>query len=79
MSLIFDDCRQLISNLPQVQFSHCYREVNHCVDKHARIRSSHNLDFFIYDNPLMNLLSVFEDDLHGMYLNKLCANIHVLV
>ena len=79
MSLILDDCRQLISNLPQVRFSHCHREANRCANKLARIRSSHNLDFVIYDNLPMDLLFVFEDDLHGMYLNRLCPNIHVLV
>ena len=45
----------------------------------AKIRSSHSLDFVIYDSSRMNLLFVFEDDLHGMYLNRFCPNIHVLV
>lgn len=50
VSPILDDCRQLISNLPQVRFNHCYREANRCADKLARIRSSHSLDFVIYDS-----------------------------
>ena len=45
----------------------------------AKIRSSHSLDFVFYDSSPMNLLFVFEDDLHGMYLNRFCPNIHVLV
>ena len=40
---------------------------------------SHNLDFVIFDSPLVDLLSVFEDDFNRMYLNKLCPNIFVLV
>ena len=32
VSSILDDCRQLISNLPQVWFSHCYCEENRCAN-----------------------------------------------
>ena len=34
---ILDDCRQLISRFCQVQFMHCFRRTNYCVDMLARI------------------------------------------
>lgn len=79
VSPILGDCRQLIANIPQVQFSHCYCEVNRCADRHARMGSIHNLDFVIFDSLLVDLLSVFEDNFNEMYLNKLCPKIFVLV
>ena len=78
VSPILDDCRQLISSLIQVRSRHCYRKANNCADKLAKMGSSHNLDFAIFDNPPMDLLSVYEDDLNGMYFNRLCLDTSAL-
>ena len=79
VSPILDDCRQLISNFSQVQIRHCYREANRCADKLARMGSSHNLDFAIFDIPPLDVLAVYEDDLNGVYVNRLCLETELMV
>ncbi|KAK9983082.1 hypothetical protein SO802_032607 [Lithocarpus litseifolius] len=37
ISSIVDDCRQLASQIPRVQFFHCFMEVNRCVDALAKV------------------------------------------
>ena len=78
VSPILDDCRQLISNFSQVQIRHCYCEANQCVDKLAKMGSSHNFDFTIFDNPPMDVLAIYEDDLNGVYVNRLCPETDLL-
>ena len=36
-SVVVNDCKGLISHLPQAKVTHCYREANHCVDGLARL------------------------------------------
>ncbi|KAL0000009.1 hypothetical protein SO802_019611 [Lithocarpus litseifolius] len=79
VSPILDDCRQLISNFSQVRIRHCYREANQCADKLARMGSSHNLDFAIFDNPPLDVLAVYEDDFNGVFVNRLCPESDLLV
>jgi len=37
---IIDDCRQLISQIPQVRIGHCYCEANSCADFLAKMGSA---------------------------------------
>lgn len=34
---IVDDCRQLVTRIPQVRFKHYFREANRCIDGLARM------------------------------------------
>lgn len=36
-SVLMDDCRHLVKQIPQTQFKHCFREANRCEDALARI------------------------------------------
>nr|POF02114.1 hypothetical protein CFP56_56757 [Quercus suber] len=39
-SILVDDCRDMLLQLPQVQILHCFREANCCVDALARMGSA---------------------------------------
>ena len=48
---IVADCRQLLSQIPQVKVSHCYREVNRCVDALARLGYTTSLNVMFFNFP----------------------------
>lgn len=72
ISPILDDCRLLASCFHRIQFQHCYRQANRCVDSLTRSSASQDLDFILYDSPHVDVGNAFENDLNGMYYNKLC-------
>ena len=67
---ILDDCRQLASQIPQIYFSHCYREANKCVEFMARKGTHQNEDFCLFENPPVGLNDLLAFDRFGMYLNR---------
>lgn len=78
ISPILDDCRLLASCFHRIQFQHCYGQANQCVDNLARSSASQDLDFMLYDSPHVDVGNAFENDLNGMYYNKLCAKFLVV-
>ena len=74
ISPILDDCRMLCSRFQQVQIKHCYREVNRCADSLARLSLTLDADFSSFLSPPVDIFSVFEDDLNGMYFDRLCPD-----
>ncbi|KAK9990934.1 hypothetical protein SO802_025919 [Lithocarpus litseifolius] len=72
ISPLLDDCRQLASQIPRIQFKHCYREANRCADHLARKGTKLIAVFSLFDNPPVDLLSIFNFDLAGLYLNRRC-------
>ena len=74
ISPILDDCRQLITRFQQVQIKHCFRQANQCADGLVRMSFRMHDDFKLYDSPPVDVLDVFEGDLIGMYLNKICPD-----
>lgn len=40
LSVLVDDCKDLLLQLPQAMVSHCLREANFCVDALAKLGSS---------------------------------------
>ena len=40
LSVLVDDCKDLLLQLPQATVSHCLREANFCVDALAKLGSS---------------------------------------
>ena len=72
VSLILDDCRLLVNRIPQIQFKHCYRQANRCADSLARMSCCLDVDFSFFSNPLVDILSVFEDDSNGVFCSRLC-------
>ena len=48
ISIIFDDCKHLILQIPQVCIKHVYREANKCVDWLANSGHSQSVDFILH-------------------------------
>ena len=72
LSPIIDDFRQLITRFHHVCIKHCFRQANQCADGLARMSCRMNAEFLIYESLPVNILEVFEGDLNGMYLNRIC-------
>ena len=69
-----DDCRLLISWIPQFHLRHCYREANRCADGLALLGGLQAIDFVMFMCPPVDLLKLLDSDLKGLYLNKLCPD-----
>ena len=64
------DCRTFINQIPQVRMSHCFREVNKCVDVMARKGFGSSQDLLLFDSP-MNLCMLLFYDNTGLYHDRL--------
>ena len=78
ISPILDDCRSLISHMQQTCIRHCFRQANRCADSLARLGFSQPSDFSFFDSPPVDMINMFEDDLNGVYIDRLCSAPFVL-
>ena len=69
---LLEDCRYLVSKIPQVRINHCYREANRCADKLARKGANQSLNFILYENPPVDLCEVVEMDCTGVSIARQC-------
>ena len=69
---LVDDCKQLATQIHQIHFKHCFREVNRSADKLARMGATQDSEFKLFLCPPMDLVTVFNFDLNGLYLTKMC-------
>ena len=72
ISPILDDCRMLVSRFQHIWIKHCYREVNKCADSLVRLSFTQDADFSSFLSPSVDIFDVFEDDLNGIYFDRLC-------
>jgi len=72
VSSLIEDCRLLVSQIPQICFRHCYGEANRCADILARMGGSQATDFVFLACPLVDLVKFLDLDFLGLYLNRLC-------
>ena len=73
ISPLLDDCRLLISKFQQVHFKHCFRQSNHCADALARLGADQDLDFRIFESPPVDVCVFLEQDINGLFFNRLCV------
>ena len=73
ISSLMDDCKYLVTQIPQVRFRHVYREANRCADRLAKLGPSMDVDFAIFSCPLVDILPIFEPDCHGLFVRRLCS------
>ena len=73
ISPLLDDCRLLISRILQVCIKHCFRQANRCADSLARMSYCLDANFSTFDSPPVDLIDVVEDDLNGMFFNRVCT------
>ena len=72
ISPLFEDCKQLMFQLPHCRIKHIFRKANGCADSLANIGCSQAMDFIVYSSPPMDVLSFVEADSHGLCTNKIC-------
>nr|XP_023896924.1 uncharacterized protein LOC112008814 [Quercus suber] len=75
ISAILDDCRQMMVHFPQIRVRHCYREVNRCADKLARMGVQQPANFCLYEVSPQELQSDLDFDNSGLYVNRRCPEI----
>ena len=75
ISPLFDDCKYLISQIPQVHINHVFREANKCVDRLANSSQSQVSEFIIHSIPPVELVTLVEADIHGVSCNRLCPGL----
>ena len=73
VSPLMDDYRSLATRFNHIQFKHCYREANKCAIGLARKGVTQIDDFFVYDNPPVELENSFIHDLNGLYSIRHCT------
>ena len=72
-SILVDDCRDLLLQLPQVQILHCFRDANGCANALACLGSaSLDVEFSFVTHPPM-LFPFLESDMLGTYHPRLCS------
>ena len=71
ISSLMDDCRQLVSQIPQSKFRHVYREVNRCANCMANLGAS-GADLTVFFSPHVDVIPFFEANSHGLFINRLC-------
>ena len=73
VSPILEDCRQLMLRFQQIQLRHCFRQANRCADLLARMSFEQATDFISYNCPPVDIRSLLEDDVVGLYVNRVCT------
>lgn len=71
-SPILDDCRLLASYIQQIRIKHCFNQANRRADSLAIMSFSLDVDFSTFDSPPVDMIDAFEDNLNGMYTNRIC-------
>ena len=79
VSPILDDCRRLVPRFQQIQFKHYFRQANRCADSLVRLSLSKEAEFSLFDSPPVDMKIFFEDDLNGMYFDRICPDCSFLV
>ena len=74
VSLLMGDCRSMATRFNHIQFKHCYHERNKCANGLARKGVTQIDDFFVYDNPPVELENIFIHDLTGGYSGRCCPD-----
>ena len=74
ISPLLDDCKLLISRIPQFCIKHCFRQANRCADSLARLSFYLDADFSTFDSSLVDLIDVFKDDLNGLFCNRVYSD-----
>ena len=66
VSSIMDDCRHLVTQIPQTRFKRVYREANRCADFLAKLGTSLERDFIVFSIPHVDLLSILKANASGL-------------
>lgn len=75
ISPLLDDCKLLISQIPQVHVKHTYRKANKCADRLANLGLLQTLDFIVHSSLPLDLIPLVEADSLGSFCNRLCPDL----
>ena len=71
MEPLLTDCRNLLSEIPNKQIVHIYREANQCIDALAKLGANSVDSFFIFLYPPPMVESIIASDKANLRCNKL--------
>ena len=71
MEPLLIDCRNLVSEIPNKQIVHIYREANQCVDALAKLGASSLDSFVIFLHPPSVVESILASDKACLHCNRL--------
>ncbi|XP_030936965.1 uncharacterized protein LOC115962205 [Quercus lobata] len=74
VSLIMDDCKLLMDQMPQAIIRHVYRKVNRSANWLANFGLNLDCNFELLTGPPVDLISVLEADSRGLYCNRQCID-----
>ena len=72
VSSIMEDCRHLVTQIPQTSIRHVFRETNRSVDQLANLGLNLDYDFILFSSLLVDLFSCLEANSRGLFCNKSC-------
>ena len=75
--ILDNNCRRLVPRFQQIQFKHYFRQANRCADSLVRLSLSKEAEFSSFDSPPVDMKNVFENDLNGMYFDRICPELIV--
>ena len=75
---IIEDCRKLISMIPQIRINHCYQEANGSAEYLARKGTDQDQIFIVMDNPPEDMTAIVESDLFGVGVARRCPELLVV-
>ncbi|KAL0016817.1 hypothetical protein SO802_003886 [Lithocarpus litseifolius] len=73
VSSIMDDCKYLVTQIPQMSIRHIYREANRSADWLANLGLMLDSDFEFFPDPPVDLIPILEADCRGMYCYRQCT------
>ena len=73
VSVIMDNCRHSVNQIPQVSIRHVYRKANRSADWLANFGLKHDSEFEFFTGPLVDLIAILEADSRGLYCNRQCT------
>ena len=56
-----------------MHIKHCFRQSNHCADALARLSANQDLDFRTFESSPVDVCVFLEQDINGLFFNRLCA------
>ena len=71
---LVDDCKQLATQIHQIHFKHCFREANRSADKLASMGVAQDSQFKLFLCSHVDLVTVFNSDLNGLSLTRICTD-----
>ena len=75
---ILDDCKQLMMQFQQIQFKHCYREANCCVDMLAKMGLDQSSCLEHFDCPPKIIRTILDEDCNGIFVDRICSILDVV-